>query len=74
MGLGYLNPSQIGNPEAWKHISVVAEWFESDFEVDELESEILCLQGVIPACQNSRDRKIGEEKSQFQGLIQRIAS
>ena len=44
MDLGYLNPSRIRNPEAWKYISVAAKLFQSDLDVDELETEIFSLQ------------------------------
>ena len=71
VGLGYLNPSRIGNPEALKHISVVAEWFESDFEVDELESEILSLQTSLLA-KILKKAKLEKRKASFKDLFKAL--
>ena len=72
VGLGYLNPSRIGNPEAWKHISVAAEWFESDFEVDELESEILSLQTSSLLAKILEKAKLEKRKASFKDLFKSL--
>jgi hypothetical protein len=72
MGLGYLNPSRIGNPEAWKHISVAAQWFQSDLDVDEVENEIFSLQTSSLLANILEKAKLDKRKASFDGLFKAL--
>ena len=43
-GIGFLHPCRLGDPEAWKHVSVAVKWFQKDLDVDALQNEIFSLQ------------------------------
>jgi hypothetical protein len=36
-GLGFLYPCRLGDPEAWRKISVAVEWFQKDLDIDVLK-------------------------------------
>ena len=72
MGLGYLNPSRIGNPEAWKYISVAAQWFQSDLDVDELETEIFSLQTSLLLANILEEAKSEKRNARFEDLFKAL--
>jgi hypothetical protein len=72
MGLGYLNPSRIGNLEAWKHISVAAQWFQSDLDVDEVENEIFSLQTLSLLANILEKAKLEKKKASFDDLFKAL--
>ena len=74
MGPGYLNPSRIGNPEAWKYISVAAQRFQSDLDVDELETEIFSLQTSLLLANILEKAKSEKRNARFEDLLKALQS
>ncbi len=70
--LEYLNPSRIGNPEAWKHISVTAQWFQCDLDVDEVERKIFSLQTSSLLANILKKAKLEKRKASFDDLFKAL--
>ena len=72
MGFEYLNPSRIGSPEAWKHISVAAQRFQCDLDVDGVESEIFSLQTSALLANILERAKLEKRKASFDDPVKAL--
>ncbi|CAB4031166.1 zinc finger MYM-type 1-like, partial [Paramuricea clavata] len=68
-GLGYLGPSRLASPEAWENISLAVQWFQSDLDVDALESEIFSLQTSLLLTNVNKKAKSEKRKASFDDLF-----
>jgi hypothetical protein len=68
-GLGYLDPSQIDNTEAWENILLPVQWFRSDPDVDALESEIFFPQTSLLLANVNEKTRSEKRKVSFNDLF-----
>ena len=61
-GLGFLHPCRLGEPDAWRKISVAVKWFQNDLDIDALQTEIFSLKvsslltGVLKKAESEKRR------------------
>jgi hypothetical protein len=64
-----LGPSRLASPEAWENISLAVQWFQSDLDVDALESEIFSLQTSLLLTNVNKKAKSEKRKASFDDLF-----